>query len=416
MMLHPPYKLHGKLHGQQTLYTAFDVVPAPKGASTHITQFTRALVAAGAAVSLITANDGTLPPHEQYVGAQMLRVPAQPDASTTYLDRAEAFSAFVAQHIASAPGYAVGHVRSVWGGWPLLAAQRRGLRLLCEINGLPSVELKYHYPALAGAPLIDTIQARELTMLAAADAIVCVSQVTRLYLISLGIMAEKITVIPNGVDVAHFSPTPLPQRAPDDPPVLLYIGTLADWQGLRTLLEAMPLLLAERPVRLRIVGRGRNRQRKALRKHAEGLGIAAQVTIDDPVPHDAIPALIAGADVCVAPLGYNDRNVVQGCCPLKILEYMACERPVVAANLPVVRELAHADHEALLFTPDAPDALARAVLTLLADPTRAAQMAAHGAERVRREFTWDIAGDRLIEVYARLLSSSSRLERPVSRL
>ena len=67
-----------------------------------------------------------------------------------------------------------------------------------------------------------------------------------------------------------------------------------------------------------------------------------------------MPAIIAQADVCVAPLAYNDRNVTQGCCPIKVIEYMACARPIVAANLPVVRELVRDDVDALLFTPDDP--------------------------------------------------------------
>ena len=67
-----------------------------------------------------------------------------------------------------------------------------------------------------------------------------------------------------------------------------------------------------------------------------------------------MPALLAEADACVAPLALNDRNVTQGCCPIKVLECMAAGRPLVAANLPVVRELAREDQDALLFAPNEP--------------------------------------------------------------
>jgi glycosyltransferase involved in cell wall biosynthesis len=63
--------------------------------------------------------------------------------------------------------------------------------------------------------------------------------------------------------------------------------------------------------------------------------------------------------VCVAPLTLNDRNVTQGCCPLKVLEYMAAGRPLVASNLPVVRELVRERLDGLLFAPDDPLDLAR---------------------------------------------------------
>jgi glycosyltransferase involved in cell wall biosynthesis len=98
-------------------------------------------------------------------------------------------------------------------------------------------------------------------------------------------------------------------------------------------------------------------------------------------------------------LGFNDRNVTQGCCPIKLLEYMACRRPIVAANLPVVRELVRDGVEALLFEPDNAADLAGCLRRLLDDPALAERLAANGYERVRREFTWDIARQALLDVY-----------------
>ena len=68
----------------------------------------------------------------------------------------------------------------------------------------------------------------------------------------------------------------------------------------------MPLVLAERPARLRLVGRGRKRQRKILQKRIHKLGLDGYVTVESPVPHEQVPTIITQADVCVAPLGYND--------------------------------------------------------------------------------------------------------------
>jgi glycosyltransferase involved in cell wall biosynthesis len=114
--------------------------------------------------------------------------------------------------------------------------------------------------------------------------------------------------------------------------------------------------------------------------------------------------LIAAADLGVAPLAYNERNVVQGCCPLKILEYLACGRPLVASNLPVVRELVREGRDALLVPPDAPEAVAEAILRLLGDAHLAARLGARGAHRVRERFTWKRAQQALLKLYERLLS------------
>jgi glycosyltransferase involved in cell wall biosynthesis len=347
------------------LYSAFDVVPSPKGASTHITYFTRGLVEAGYHVQLVTAGDPALPERDSYCGAQVLRVPVGDDLN--YLRRALEFGQAVLRHVESSPQYSIAHFRSIWEGFALVQAQARwGYKTLFEVNGLPSIELKYHYPSLKGDPLLAKIKRQEIVTLLLADRIICPSAVTRAYIASLGVPREKITVIQNGVDTSLFTPQPLEE--PGQPPTLLYTGTLADWQGLDVLIEATRIVAAQRALSLRIVGRGRGRQRKALLKHVRKLGLAEFVSVEAAVPHHAMPALLAQADVCVAPLTYNDRNVTQGCCPLKLIEYMACGRPVVASNLPVVRELAREDVDALLFTPDDPADLARCIQTLLDDP------------------------------------------------
>jgi glycosyltransferase involved in cell wall biosynthesis len=383
---------------KSVLYTAFDVVPSPKGASTHITYFVKGLIEAGYDMQLITAGDPSLPAEDTYHGARLKRVISQ---ETNFLRRAMSFSEAVTGHLADGHGYTVAHFRSIWSGYPLVQAkEQHGYRTLFEVNGLPSIELKYHYPALKGAPVLNKIKHQEVATLHLADHIICPSRVTREYITSLGIPPERVTVIPNGVDTARFSPCTAPL---DKVPLLLYIGTLAGWQGLDTLLEAMPLVLAEYPARLRIVGKGRKEQRKALQKRIRKMGLAGWVSLEGSVSHNTIPQMINQAHLGLAPLSFNDRNVTQGCCPIKVLEYLACGKPLVAANLPVVRELVCDGQEALLFTPDDPADLARCILALLNDPPLAERLAEAGCQRVRREFTWEIAQERLLGVYERLL-------------
>lgn len=393
----------------RVLYVAFDVVPSPKGASTHITHFVRGLTQAGYAVDLLTAGDTDLPVTGTYAGAAVTRVPQT--GGENFLSRALAFSQAVAEHVSSAPPYDVVHYRSLWGGLALTQAQARfGYKTLFEANGLPSVELKYHYPALreaaVGSPeasLLAKIREQELATLAGSDLVVCPSAVTRAYLASLGVPRGRLSVIANGVSPGEFVVTPLP---PLDSrvPTLMYIGTLADWQGLELLIAALPRVLAERPVCLRIVGRGRGRQRKALARQIRKLGLEAHVSVEPAVPHHAVPALLAEADVCVAPLALNDRNVTQGCCPIKVIECMAVGRPLVASNLPVVRELAREEVDAVLFSPSEPDDLARQLLRVLGDRALAERLASSAASRARGSFTWHHAQKKLLRVYAHLLN------------
>ena len=382
---------------RRVLYSAFDVVPSPKGASTHVAHFVSGLTGAGHEVTLVTPRAPGTADAEEFHGARHLRV-GTPGAGN-FLARALEFGEAVAA-IAERDGpFDVVHYRSLWSGLPLLLARdRRRWRTVFEVNSLSAVELPFHYPRLRGTGTLDRVRALERITLGESDAIVCVSRVTRAYLAGLGVDATKIHVIPNGVDADAFAAPPL---APLDGrvPVALYVGTLADWQGLSTLVEAMPRVLARRPLRLRIVGRGRSRQRKDVARRIRKLGLEEQVHVEPAVPHHEVPALIAAADVALAPLAYDERNVVQGCCPLKLLEYMACGRPIVASNLPVVRELVREDRDALLVPPGAPDALAAAVLRLLDDRRLRERLGERAARRARALFTWRRAQDRLLKTY-----------------
>ncbi|WP_274542408.1 glycosyltransferase family 4 protein [Candidatus Oscillochloris fontis] len=390
-------------------------MPSPKGSSTHITAFVQALAIAGYQVDLLTPGDAHLPAQDHHAGARLLRVALDPALSM--LRRATLFDAAVAAHLATHT-YDLVHFRSIWGGLAALHAQPQyGYRTLFEVNGLPSIELKYHYPGLAdgssaAAALIAQLRAQEAMLIRQSDLLITPAAVTATFLASLGADPARLRVIPNGATPLADVPPPLQ----GDLPTLLYIGTLADWQGLHTLIAALPMVLAVRPVRLRIVGSGRSRQRRALAKLAAKLGVSEAVQVEEPVPHAEVADLIASADVCVAPLEPNDRNVTQGCCPIKVIEYMAAARPLVAANLPVVRELLREDVEGLLAIPGNPRDLARSILSLLDDPARAVAMGQRAAMRVRSSLTWQHAQQRLLAVYEQVFTSDNAKTGPGSVL
>ena len=385
---------------KKILYTAFDIVPSPKGASTHILHNIRGLVNRNYGVHLITPNDGLLPAEDAIEGAQVTRVTQ--DLSQNFLARATHFGRSVLSHLSLNPNYDVVHYRNVWDGLHIAQNKKSlGYKTLFEVNGLPSIELKYHYPGL-DSDLVAKIKEQEIATLHLSDAIICPSNVTRDYIASLGLNRKLVTVIPNGVSPSDFSPSPLPVRE-SRTPVLLYIGTLADWQGLDIVIRALPKILERHPIQLRIVGRGRSRQRKLLSKQIRKLGVEESVSILPAIPHHEIPALIGEADICVAPLGLNDRNVTQGACPIKLLEYMAAGRPLLASNMPIVRELVREDMDALLFSPSDPDDLARQAIHLLDDLDLSKRLAQSASERALTKFTWHESQKKLGKVYEKLL-------------
>jgi len=175
----------------RVLYTAFDIVPSPKGASTHILHNIRGLVNGQFDVQLLTPNDGLLPPEDTIEGARVTRI--LQDLSQNFLARATHFGKAVLTHLTLNPNYDVVHYRNIWDGLAVAQNKKRfGYKTLFEVNGLPSVELKYHYPGI-DAGLLSKIKEQEVATLHLSDAIICPSNVTRDYIASLGLSRKLVT-------------------------------------------------------------------------------------------------------------------------------------------------------------------------------------------------------------------------------
>jgi glycosyltransferase involved in cell wall biosynthesis len=165
------------------------------------------------------------------------------------------------------------------------------------------------------------------------------------------------------------------------------------------------LLLYFADAQLHLVGPGKKWQRKRLLKLARKLGLDEDVVVfHEPISAAAVARHLADASLCVAPLAYDDRNVSQGCCPIKLLEYAAVGRPILVSDLPVARELL-AEGEARFFAPGDADDLARQAVELLLNPRAAAEMGRRAANHVRCELTWGRSGEQLLSLYQALLNA-----------
>jgi glycosyltransferase involved in cell wall biosynthesis len=380
-------------------YLSFDTVPAPKGASTHIEAFTRALGRAFGAIELVTVSAAMTPGPglERWPGVFHTELPG---VGVSLIDRVISFRRFLEFWLAQRRLDVV-QFRSIFEGIPLLRLRPRP-RLIFEVNGLPSIELKHRYPRVVDdRELMRKLVLQERACLQAADRIVTPSAVTARYLSAArGVDPARIRVIPNGVDPALFRPAA--RVANQDALNLLYFGTLSSWQGVDLAVRATAQICAQVPACLTVLGVGNNRQRELLSALAAKLGIAQRVEILPPVEQAQVAEALHRAFAMLAPLPVNDRNTKQGCCPLKILEGMAAGVPVIASDLPVVRELGEHGSHLLLVKPGSVDQIARAVLDLHADPDLWQRLAAGGREHILRRYTWDHAGTALAAVYTEL--------------
>jgi len=291
--------------------------------------------------------------------------------------------------------------RSIWEGVPAVAwARRTGARAVFEAHGFPSVELGYHFPALTRrGRALDKIIAEERQVLEGSHAVHVPSLTTARFVRRLGVPAARIHVIPNAVDPDLFSPPAVPP--PDEPPIrVVYLGTLSPWQGLATLLEALALRGGTAGVELHVVGPLKGAWARALRAHARALRVHHALHLSGPVAQADVAPILRTAHACVAPLADDARNTLQGCCPIKLLEYMAAGRPILATRLPVVEEILEHGVTGHLVPPGSAAALAGGLRWMLAHPAerealgvraRAAALARWTPEDFRRRLARALA-------------------------
>lgn len=214
--------------------------------------------------------------------------------------------------------------------------------------------------------------------LRAADVVACVSEPVAQWVRSHcpADADPAVLVTPNGVNTSRIQPVQ-PDLSGD--PVVVFVGTLKPWHGVEHLVRAAAL--ARRPWRLRIVGDGP--QRPQLEELAAATGL--QVDFVGAVAPEEVPATLQGAMVAVAPYPASVDHYFS---PLKVYEYSAAALPVVASRIGEIPQVVCDASTGLMVEPGDPQALARAVDELVADPSRARAMGLAGRELMQRDHSW----------------------------
>jgi D-inositol-3-phosphate glycosyltransferase len=286
-------------------------------------------------------------------------------------------------------------LRELWGGLPLIQMFHTLGRLKNSVaQGPADVE-----PALRIA--------EEGRIVRLADRIVASSVVERAHLVwYYGARADRIAVIPCGVDTELFQPMSqatardLLELPPE--PLLLHVGRLQPIKGLQTLLEAMALL--DGGARLLIVGGDQDEpddgHAARLRRRVAALGLAERVRFLGPQAQHRLPLLYAAADATVMPSYYESFGMVA-------LEAMACGSPVVASRVGGLATTVRDGLTGYLVPEGDPVALAERVRALLADPAERARL---GREAVRwaAEHRWPCVAEAVCRLYSELQPAASR--------
>ena len=184
---------------------------------------------------------------------------------------------------------------------------------------------------------------------------------------------------------------------------LLYVGQLYPWKGVDGLVRALGHLPGRR---LTLVGGNEAADVERLRKLAAGLGVAERIEFVGQVPPHAVASFLDRARVGVVPLPQEGFvEAAHFTSPLKIFELMRSGVPIVATDLPSVRELVRHGEHAVLVRPDSPEALAGGIDRLLRDRELAARLVRAAAAQVL-QFTWEARARRVLDFAASLQAAN----------
>jgi glycosyltransferase involved in cell wall biosynthesis len=273
----------------------------------------------------------------------------------------------------------------------VLAGRRFDVPVLLEINA------SWHDHSPSGAPPRFRWLARRLErwVCTHSTGTIAVSAALKRHLAASGVPERQITVMPNGVDLARFHPgvsgAEVRRRYRLEGQVVAgFVGWLRDWHGLEGLIDAVHGSgLLERGLRLLIVGDGPSFAR--IRARVQGLGLVDRVVMTGAVAHDAVPSHIAALDIALQP------RATAHACPMKLLEYMAMARAIVAPDQANIRELVRDRTSARLFPPGDHARLFDLVSELMNAPRERAALGDHARRSVvERDLTWSANAARAL--------------------
>jgi glycosyltransferase involved in cell wall biosynthesis len=227
-----------------------------------------------------------------------------------------------------------------------------------------------------------------------ADRIAAVSENAAREIIAAGADPDRVRVVPNGVDADTFhkaEPTPLPFA--DSSFVIAFAGLFYPWHGVQCLARAFINLVALCPdARLLLVGDGAEAPMvRAILSGEESAGRALMTGIVD---RRDVPGYLAAADVLVSPHAPDPGFIGS---PIKLFEYMATGKPIVASDVGQIGEVLRDGETALLVPPGDELALAGALRRLHDAPCLRAQLGDAAYGEARRDYSWDARLAALLE-------------------
>ena len=265
------------------------------------------------------------------------------------------------------------------------------LPLFVEVNAPLAEERQLHGGGL-GLPAL--ARWAEAVVWRGADRVLPVTRVLAGHVAAVGVPAERIVVIPNGINEAHFAAAVSPDAAKQrlgltGALVLGFTGFVRDWHGMDLVIRWMASAAAPAHARLLVVGAGP--AQAALEQLALALHLGDRVRFTGVIDRHAVPDHVAAFDIALQPA------VVAYASPLKLFEYLALGKAVVAPATPNIMEVLRDEENAVLFDPVQAGAFERALQRLATDAVLRQRVGQAARETILQQgLTWNGNARRVV--------------------
>ena len=395
-------------------------VRGDKGASVHVREFVTALARLGHRVMILCANIGAGNPDPP---AEVIEIRPEPAAATRdtaaheWRVRPEPSEKMLRReldHLAYSTAWPLSALTTLerrgfapdvvyerfslffHGGATLTA----GLEVpyLLEVNA-PLIEEQERHRGLRLKPIAELIQRRCFRQ--AAHCVV-VSDAVRDYVEAAHASAD-VVCLPNGVDVSRFRPdvdaaVVRVRHHLGDHAVMGFVGSLKPWHGLDFLFDAMRSVVTDQDVDCRLLLVGQGPEFANAEGWASDPALRGRVVLTGRVPHADVPAYLAAMDFTVAPYVETDGFYFS---PLKVMESLACGRPVIAPALGQLTEIVRDGETGLLYPPGDRDGFVDRVRELIGNPALRATMALEARRDAMIRMSWDSVAERTVALMTR---------------
>ncbi len=294
----------------------------------------------------------------------------------------------------------------------MIAARRLGIPFVYEVRGFWEVTRSSRDSSFVNTPKYRFMQLFEDLLIHNADHVITITGAMRDVLIGKRVPAENISIAYNSVDPTRFTPTArvdsLGEKLgiPRGVPVIGYVGSFVDYEGLDDLLLAAKGLKEEGlDFRLLLVGDGAVFE--TLKEQSVLYGIEDLVILTGRVPHDEVPHYYSLVDI--APFPRKPWEVCELVSPLKPFEAMAQEKAVVVSSTQALTEIVDDGVNGLVFEKGNPESLKRALAALVADPGLQRRLGQTARLWVSSERNWSVAGKVCTHAYGLARASQTTL-------